>query len=176
MIQPNGHRDDWWGTVGSIVLCSDQRVVVTSIRAGWITKPVGVRYTLRTLRRTDPKDQRQELIGSAWGTPPDFAEPYAQLVHRPIAGWMSVGLGGLPVTTPCPAGASGKEVTELLVSMHVDRHGAAFRRVVITYETEGHTYRRLVDGWLYIACGDRIRIPRECPAGQHAPGVASLPS
>lgn len=169
--RPSGHAADWWATVGGILLCSTEPVQVLSVVATWKLEPTDVRYSLRTWRPTRARRPVQDPIASAVGTPPSFAEEYAQL--GPIAGRLWTRLSDAPVTSPCPKGGIGKDLTELLISVHVDRHGADFHRLVITYLAGGRTHRRLLDGWQYIACGDRVTEPKVCPPGQHAPGVPS---
>lgn len=168
----------WTGTFGGFVLCSlepDTRIVVQRVRYRESIEPQRVVPIVRTttpqrLRRLTPTQRSAYLpVYAALGSPPRFAEPYANAV---LPGQYSTAVRGWTVDQSCrQTRATETQLTrgripshplkELLFAVTVGPRGGQILQVDIDY-LAGNRPMTLELPWAMVACGTAISDPDAC--------------
>jgi hypothetical protein len=143
--------DQWWGTFHVAELCADSPVTIVSAMPIWRSRPQSWRLWVRRVDNYDVHKRATSVLGTARGTPPDFAEPYAQ-IH--LSGKFADAVGQTIENTSCDI-RSGHYV-ELILSVKSGSQGADAAGVSIEYENErGETATVESRGWRMVTCGSR---------------------
>jgi hypothetical protein len=168
----------WTGTFGGFVLCSTQPgtpLLVQRVRYRSSVAPVEVQPMVRT---TDPATvrglspaRRQDNLPTyaALGSPPRFAEPYAEVA---VPGDYSTRVRGWRVEQSCEQTAAlerqlstgrvpDEPLKELMFVVTSDRQGARIDEVDIDYLADG---RPMTLGlhWAMVSCGTATVGPDVC--------------
>jgi hypothetical protein len=150
MAVPDG-VDQWWGTFHVAEVCADGPVTILAASPIWKARPRSWRLWIRRVDNYDTHKRATSVLGTARGTPPDFAEPYAQ-IH--LSGTFADAVGQTIENTSCDIN-SGRFV-ELLLSVKSDSRGADAVGVSIEYRNEqGETATVESRGWRMTTCGSR---------------------
>lgn len=168
----------WTGTFGGFVLCATEpgtRIEVQRVRHKASIKPVNVVPVVRTtapdtLRGLKPA-QRQEFLPTytALGSPPEFAEPYAEVK---LPGVYSTQVRGWRVAESCEQTAAlerqlnqGRVLSgplkELMFVVTAGLRGARVDQVDIDYLADGRPMTLRLH-WTMISCGEATTDPDTC--------------
>lgn len=168
----------WTGTFGGFVLCRHEpgtAIVVQRVRYRADVRPQRVVPIVRTttpqeLRQLTPARRSAHLpIYAALGSPPHFAEPYA---NASLPGQYSTAVHGWTVDQSCRQTGSteaeltrdrvpGRPLKELLFAVTVGPRGGRTAQVDIDY-LAGNRPMTLELHWSMVACGSAISDPDAC--------------
>ena len=160
----------WSGSFGGFVLCSTDpgtSIELQAVRVEFAVEPLDTEIVLRT---TPPATVREagnpsRLLPfiSNYGTPPDFAEEYAD--WQPLGRFTSVTQGAW-VRTDCDDSASildglsdrrliGGGLTELVFVMAVDKRGGEVTDAYVEYLADDQPTTLHME-WVMTACGTDV--------------------
>ena len=156
-------RAPWKGTFGYNLLCAndtDAELVLTGVRWTSRVAPKSTRPLLRTVAAEeiaagDPL--RYEPLFSVIGSPPRWAEPYAERDGSPD-GDFSADLAGTRIDQPCDRPRDIKAgFTELVLVLEAGRRGADVDGFSIDYTRDGDPHVLEVDQRM-VLCGTRTPV------------------
>lgn len=168
----------WTGTFGGYVLCgreSGTSIEVQRIRYTASIEPVEVVPTVRTtspdsLRRLTPQRRQEHLpTYAALGSPPQFEEPYVEVV---VPGAYSTEVRGWHVNESCEQTAAlerqlsegrvpSRPLKELMFVVTASSRGAKIEQVDIDYLADGRP-KTLELHWTMVSCGSATVGPDTC--------------
>lgn len=154
MQPPRGHKT-WSGTFGAILLCSQdgKKVSIDAIRSSGSVSPASISYSIRNV---PSNDGQLTPVGSAFGSAPDFAEPYAD--SPPRGGDFLPKVAGAEVIQRCGRKLNMKHgFTELVISMTSGPGGAVTDRQFLDYTVDGKRYTLELRETL-VMCGTRSEV------------------
>lgn len=156
-------RDTWHGSFGGFVLCTSggARVRLVDVRFRTDVPSDRVRVFVRSVPpRAGGSSSAYIPVGSALGSPPDFAEPY---VTQRVGGSFSTDLAGVVVDRPCrtPEARAETGFQEVFLSLEAGADGARIDSFDLVYEYGGDQHTVPVE-WAMVLCGSRIDA-KTCP-------------
>jgi hypothetical protein len=139
----------WWGTFHVATLCATSPVTIVSARPLWKTRPRSWQVLIRRVDHFDTHRPSTSQLGTAWGLPPEFAQPYAYLhLSGTFASPAGQEIGGISCDSH-----SGRYV-ELLLAVRTGARGAEAVGISLRYKNgAGQTKTVVARHWQMITCG-----------------------
>lgn len=154
---PSGGSRLWHATFGSLTVCADEKVTLTSVVPHYkVGKPVAIQFYVR---RVPPASDRSGPP-EAWAPVMGRAAPLNQLVQRDVRSSHMEPLDRTTIDQPCSTDVNAS-YTEVLTTMAVDRKGVWIDRLDVKYQAGTRNYTLPVD-WSYVGCGSDITDTKVC--------------
>lgn len=151
-LAPRSRPERWTASQGSFQLCTtDEPVTLKGVRLAGERQPLSVTPWLVS---DTPKSSRDVTFGGVLGSPPDFAEPYADDGFF-LRGSYTDEFDGTVIDDPCPAKTVQEGYSEVVLALETDSAGARVPYFWIDYRVGEEEYTLRVD-WTIVLCGTEI--------------------